>query len=158
MIFHDLEDHSNDETSVATILLSQEINLCYGDYFVIRDQSASITLGGGRILNPCPPGNKKRESAERETLNLFKFKDIESDILTYIQGLRASVTIKKLVAVFNLSEKNLFHLFENNNLTIIKQSEVISEPNLQDLEQRIEAFIRGGNKKNLAREAFPSRT
>ena len=155
MVFHDLEDYSDGETSVATILLSEEINLCYGDYFVIRDQSASLTLGGGRILNPYPPGNKKKESAERETLNLFKFKDIESDILTYIQGLRASVPIKKLVAVFNVSEKNLFHLFEKNNLTTIKQREIISGPNLQDLEQRIEAFVRGWQQKKSGERGVP---
>ena len=155
LVLHDGEDHTIRETRTVTILLSQEINLCYGDHFIIRDQSASITLGGGRILNPYPLENKKRALAERETLNLFKFEDIKRDILIYVRGLNTSVSIKKLVALFNLPEDTLLHLIKMNNLTTIKQSEVISESNLQDLEQRIEAFLREWQQKKSSERGVP---
>ena len=155
LVLHDGEDHTIRETRTVTILLSQEINLCYGDHFIIRDQSASITLGGGRILNPYPPENKKRALAERETLNLFKFEDIKRDILIYVRGLDTSVSIKKLVALFNLPEDTLLHLIKMNNLTTIKQREVISESNLKDLEQRIEAFLREWQQKKSSERGVP---
>ena len=155
VVLHDLEKHSKNEISVVTILLSQEIKLCYGDHFIIRDQSASVTLGGGRILNPFPPENKKKETAERETLKLFTFESIESDILTYIQGLKTSVNIKKLVAFFNVPERTLLHLFERKNLTTLNLIEVISDANLKELEQRIEAFIEQWQQKKLGERGVP---
>ena len=120
LVLHDVENHTDTETRVVTILLSQEINLCYGDHFIIRDQSASKTLGGGRILNTYPPENKKRALAERKILNLFQFEDIDRDILIYLRGLNTSLSIKKLVALFNLPEDRLLHLIRKNNLIMIK--------------------------------------
>jgi selenocysteine-specific elongation factor len=40
------------ETALAQIKLDTVINTVYGDRFVIRDQSASRTLGGGRVIDP----------------------------------------------------------------------------------------------------------
>ena len=106
-------------------------------------------------MNSYPPENKKRALAERETLNLFKFEDIKRDILIYVRGLDTSVSIKKLVALFNLPEDTLLHLIKMNNLTTIKQREVTSESNLQDLEQRIEAFLREWQQKKTSERGVP---
>lgn len=40
------------DTALAQIKLDTPVNTVYGDRFVVRDQSASRTLGGGRVLDP----------------------------------------------------------------------------------------------------------
>ena len=40
------------QTALAQLLIEQPITLLYGDRFVLRDQSARRTLGGGYVINP----------------------------------------------------------------------------------------------------------
>ncbi|HEY8887077.1 MAG TPA: selenocysteine-specific translation elongation factor [Gallionella sp.] len=48
------------ETGLAQIVLDRTIGTLRGDRFIIRDQSASRTVGGGRVLDPFPPERKRR--------------------------------------------------------------------------------------------------
>src|SRR5262249_37500714 len=50
--------------ALVQILLGAPQAACDGDIFVVRDQSAAHTLGGGRILDPYGPPRKRR-SPER---------------------------------------------------------------------------------------------
>jgi selenocysteine-specific elongation factor len=45
---------------LAQIVLDRTIGALCGDRFIIRDQSASRTIGGGRVLDPFPPERKRR--------------------------------------------------------------------------------------------------
>ncbi|MBI3478738.1 MAG: selenocysteine-specific translation elongation factor [Nitrosomonadales bacterium] len=54
-------------SGLAQVVLDRPIGALHGDRFIIRDQSASRTLGGGRVLDPFPP-ERKRRTAERLAL------------------------------------------------------------------------------------------
>jgi selenocysteine-specific elongation factor len=41
--------------SLAQLVLSRETFVCYGDKFVLRDQSARRTIAGGRVIDPFSP-------------------------------------------------------------------------------------------------------
>ena len=47
-------------SGLAQIVLDRTIGALRGDRFIIRDQSASRTVGGGRVLDPFPPERKRR--------------------------------------------------------------------------------------------------
>ena len=58
LLEHDvLEPGAN---GLAQIVLDRTIGALRGDRFIIRDQSASRTIGGGRVLDPFPPERKRR--------------------------------------------------------------------------------------------------
>jgi selenocysteine-specific elongation factor len=48
------------ETGLAQIVLDRTIGALRGDRFIIRDQSASRTVGGGRVIDPFSPERKRR--------------------------------------------------------------------------------------------------
>jgi selenocysteine-specific elongation factor len=47
-------------SGLAQIVLDRTIGALRGDLFIIRDQSATRTIGGGRVLDPFPPERKRR--------------------------------------------------------------------------------------------------
>jgi len=47
-------------SGLAQIVLDRPVGALRGDRFIIRDQSASRTVGGGRVLDPFPPARKRR--------------------------------------------------------------------------------------------------
>jgi len=47
-----------DETAVAALHIDRTIAAWAGQRFILRDQSAQRTLGGGRILDPLPPARQ----------------------------------------------------------------------------------------------------
>jgi selenocysteine-specific elongation factor len=51
------------EAMPAQLVVDAPVAACLGDYFVIRDQSAQRTVGGGRVLDLFPPTRGKRAPA-----------------------------------------------------------------------------------------------
>ncbi len=51
-------------TALVQIVLDQPLPLCHNDLFVLRDQSAQRTIGGGSVIDPRAPARRRR-GAER---------------------------------------------------------------------------------------------
>jgi selenocysteine-specific elongation factor len=51
------------EGALAQLVLDRPIGALHDDRFVIRDQSATRTVGGGRVLDPFPPARGRRTPA-----------------------------------------------------------------------------------------------
>ncbi len=56
--------------ALVQITLDRPIGALIGDRFILRDQSAQRTLGGGKVLDPFPPLRGKRQAARLETLRI----------------------------------------------------------------------------------------
>ena len=50
-------------TGLAQLVLDRTVGALHGDRFVVRDQSAVRTVGGGRVLDPFPPTRGRRGAA-----------------------------------------------------------------------------------------------
>ena len=48
-------------SALGQLILDQPTSALYGDRFVLRDQSARRTIGGGRIVDPRPPARNARK-------------------------------------------------------------------------------------------------
>lgn len=69
---------------LAQLVLDEKLGALGGDRFVLRDQSAQRTLGGGRILDIFPPGKGRRTPARLAALSAqtsFKPDEILSSLL-----------------------------------------------------------------------------
>jgi len=58
LLEHDLLEP--DASGLAQLVLDRPIGALRGVRFIIRDQSASRTVGGGMVLDPFPPARKRR--------------------------------------------------------------------------------------------------
>ena len=59
------------ESALGQIVLDQPISTLTGDRFVLRDQSAQRTLGGGRVVDPLPPLRNTRKPERLAFLRAF---------------------------------------------------------------------------------------
>lgn len=88
------------QNSFAQLILSQPINVCYGDRIVIRDQAASRTLGGAQTLDPFAPrrGSKNRTAL----LNAMTATSISDRISQLLEPIDGQIRISEIKANFNL--------------------------------------------------------
>lgn len=63
------------QTMLAEIILDKAMGVLAHDRFVLRDQSASHTLGGGTVLDIFPPARHKRAPARLAALRLMALPD-----------------------------------------------------------------------------------
>lgn len=57
------------ETGYARLLFDEDLAAKYGDHFILRFFSPLETIGGGVILDPCPPNVKIKDAEWRERLS-----------------------------------------------------------------------------------------
>lgn len=55
-------------TSITQIVITKPINVCIGDNVIIRDQSATRTLGGGPVLDPFAPSRGRSKPGRKALL------------------------------------------------------------------------------------------
>ncbi len=63
------------ETGWAQLLLDREIGALAGDGIVLRDQSATRTIAGGRVADPFPPARGRAKPARLAELSIRAGKD-----------------------------------------------------------------------------------
>ncbi|MBL8250891.1 MAG: SelB C-terminal domain-containing protein, partial [Candidatus Competibacter sp.] len=62
-------------TGLAQLVLDQPLGAVRGDRFIVRDQSAQRTLGGGRVLDIAPPARGRRKPQRLALLRAFAHPD-----------------------------------------------------------------------------------
>ena len=53
------------ETAYCQVLLTEPLLVMRGDHFIVRDETAQRTLGGGEIVDPRAPRHRRREKGHR---------------------------------------------------------------------------------------------
>ncbi len=86
-------------SGLAQIVLDRPIGALRGDRFIIRDQSASRTVGGGRVLDPFPPARKRRTPERLAVLAALE----QATAQAALQGLLAATPNGVDLARFALS-------------------------------------------------------
>ncbi len=104
-----LEDRSlrPGEAGLVQIVLDSMTSVAFGDRFVIRDQSARRTVGGGRVIDPFAPGRGRRTPGR---LALIKATD-EDDPEKALRGMCAAssqgIDLDRFAVARNLSKSDV---------------------------------------------------
>lgn len=116
------------EQMLAQLVLETPINVCTGDRVVLRDQAATRTLGGGRVLDPNSP---KRGRAKQERLVWLKQVQPLSPEAT-LEGLLKQQPLgfsaKWFRQAFNLSEDEYQQLLSAHEHLILDEQWLIAHP------------------------------
>lgn len=72
------------QEALAQLRLDRPVHAAHGDRLIIRDQSASRTIGGGFVVNPFPPSRRSRRSAVLQALD---GRDRQAGLLALLDGL-----------------------------------------------------------------------
>lgn len=57
------------EAGLVQIVLDRQVSTLHGDRFVLRDQSARETIGGGTVVDPFPPARGRKTAARLQALS-----------------------------------------------------------------------------------------
>jgi selenocysteine-specific elongation factor len=116
------------ETGMVTLLLEHPVCTFNGDRFIVRDQSARRTLGGGRVVDP-QVSNDRRDQAHRARASAA----LESfEPAAALAGLLAidghEVDIVRFERSFNLEPAYARTLYEQANALVFGRSRPVALP------------------------------
>ena len=91
------------ETGLAQIVLDRTIGALRGDRFIIRDQSASRTVGGGRVLDPFPPERKRRTQERLAVLAALERPTAHAVLQGMLEATPSGIDLNRFALSCNLS-------------------------------------------------------
>ena len=93
------------DNALAQLVLNEPVGALHGDRFVVRDQSATRTMGGGIVIDPFPTQRGRRKP---QHLNILAALESQSPLLA-LQRLLAQnplgVDLRRFALIWNLSEE-----------------------------------------------------
>lgn len=87
----------------AQIVLDRFIGALRGDCFIIRDQSASRTLGGGGVLDPFPPARKRRTPERLAILAALEQTRLDAALEGMLDASPGGVDLARFALICNLN-------------------------------------------------------
>jgi len=91
------------ETGLAQIVLDRTIGALRGDRFIIRDQSASRTVGGGSVLDPFPPERKRRTPERLAVLAALERPTAHAALQGMLEATPTGIALHRFALCCNLS-------------------------------------------------------
>jgi selenocysteine-specific elongation factor len=86
--------------SYCRLVLSEPLFVMRGDRYVVRDETARHTLGGGAILHPWPDGRIRRNEAGQKRIQSFDTVDAASLAAAFVADTRRAPVSIDVVAQF----------------------------------------------------------
>jgi selenocysteine-specific elongation factor len=90
-------------SGLAQIVLDRSIGALRGDRYIIRDQSASRTVGGGMVLDPFPPERKRRTPERLTVLASLEQSSAQAALQQLLDVSSNGVDLAQFILSFNLS-------------------------------------------------------
>ncbi len=82
----DIEKVEPKETAYCQALLTEPLLVMRGDHFIVRDETAQKTLGGGEVVDPRARRHRRREQDVEERLRTLREGDTPERIRGFLDG------------------------------------------------------------------------
>ncbi len=134
------DDLAPGATAIAQLVADEPIAALHGDRFVIRDQSALRTLGGGRVIDPLAP-RRSRDRAQRVAqLEAIETDDAEKALSALQAVSPQGVDMAWFARVFHLGEQRLTAMAEKAGLVVVGRQAPVGLPR-EKLQQIVQAAV-----------------
>jgi selenocysteine-specific elongation factor len=157
--------------ALAQVVLDRAIGALHGDRFVIRDQSARRTIGGGVVLDSFPPTRGRRAPARLQLLRSWASATPARALQTTLDHSPLGVNVRRFALNWNLTHNELAESMRTCDAHIVGAHEArlaLSQTAWSDLQHRAcEALAAehthapdmvGVGRERLRRIAFPALT
>ena len=102
-------------TALAQLILYAPVGALFGDRFVIRDQSALRTMGGGHVIDPSPPSRGARTAERRQILELLDRPNAKDALASVLAASANGIDLKAFCKARNLTGGETTALFDDVN-------------------------------------------
>lgn len=103
---------------LAQLVLDEALGACARDRFVIRDQSAQFTLGGGHVIDLFPPRRGRARADRLAMLEAFDTPDHAAALAAALSLLETGLPVGEFLATRNLSDGEAQSTFDASGAVI----------------------------------------
>jgi len=103
-------------TEVVQLILDKPVSTLRGDRFILRDQSASRTLGGGIVIDPLAPATRRSSPARRAELAALEQADPATALAQLLLQPDCSVDLVRFEMLYNLVPQRARELYQAADL------------------------------------------
>jgi selenocysteine-specific elongation factor len=111
------------QSKIAQIILDRPIAALHADRFILRDQSATRTLGGGLVIDPFAPAARRNSTARQNVVAALTADTPEEALRALSAALPDGVELKSFEATFNLDETTANALYQRLDMIVLGRAE-----------------------------------
>ncbi len=100
------------ESAIVQLVLDEPIGALRGDRFILRDQSASRTLGGGFVLDPFAPATRRSAPARKAALAAYEREAPEDALAALIASADQPVDLASFETIYNVTAPHAAKLYD----------------------------------------------
>jgi selenocysteine-specific elongation factor len=112
-------------SALAQAVLDRPIGALSGDRFVIRDQSATRTIGGGRVLDPFPPLRGRRTAQRLALLRAYEGGDAAAALTAALAASPLGVDLARFAQTWNLPGGEARDLYERMSMRRVEAGALV---------------------------------
>ncbi|MES2365034.1 MAG: selenocysteine-specific translation elongation factor [Pseudomonadota bacterium] len=110
--------------ALVQLVLDKPIGALHGDHFIVRDQSATRTLGGGLVLDIFPPARGRRTPARIAQLHALETSALADALQVMLQADANGVDLRRFTLNCNLREDEARTIWKSLPMRIVQEGEV----------------------------------
>lgn len=113
------------DSVLAQLVLDKPLGALRGDRFIVRDASATRTLGGGSVLDIYPPARGQRSAARLQSLRAQESETPEQALKTLLDNNMAGIDLHRFARSWNLDQTIARNLWVDLSLHIVEKSHTL---------------------------------
>lgn len=127
----------------AQLVLDQPMCALHADRFILRDQSASRTLGGGAIIDPLAQASRRASPARLAALTALEQGAPEAALAALLKIPGQPVECKRFEVIFNISAARAASIYQSCDAAILgrEQRVAVARANVAALRERMLARL-----------------
>ena len=131
------------QSKIAQLILDRPIGALHGDRFILRDQSATRTIGGGIVIDPFAPAARRNAPARQQIVSALASGTPEQALSALSATAPEGVDLRAFEASFNLDEAAAAALYRALDLVVLGRTErlAISAKRRNDVAEGIVAEV-----------------
>lgn len=107
------------QSVLAQLVTDQPVGALAGDRFVLRDQSALRTLGGGQVVDIFPPTRNRRTPARLALLQYCAGNPVDKILAEMLEHSAAGVDLNRVAINWNCSEEDMQHMYQQLPMRVV---------------------------------------
>jgi len=107
------------ESAMAQLIVDKPIAALNGDRFIVRDQSALRTIGGGAVIDPFPPPRRRDPKLRAAQLQALESADPREALSALLACSPDGVNLSWFAHSFNLDDEHVAALVQGHDLVVV---------------------------------------
>ena len=139
------------QSGLAQLVLDRPIGAMHGDRFVLRDQSATRTIGGGSVADILPPARGRARPARLAYLKAVMRPDPSAALQTAIDGAEDEVDLVNFARARNLIDDAREKIFAAAGMVRLRDGDrdiALSKPRWARLKSAVGSALAGWHERN----------